>query len=214
MTKKCSRCLMVLAVECFYRYRRKNNILYSRCKKCHIDESYASRKKKPAKPLTASQRKRNTALEKMRRDKDRERYRGYYKSYYYSHIEQALENSRARMRARYDKDKEHVKALKDIQRRAHPEWALRSKQRRRARKSGVAADLTARQWELIKKVYNDRCVYCERKMKHLTQDHIVPLSKGGAHTASNIVPVCQSCNSKKHIGLPLKPVQPILPLAI
>ena len=47
-------------------------------------------------------------------------------------------------------------------------------------------------------------------MKRLTMDHITPISKGGAHTASNIVPACQSCNSKKNNRAPLKPVQPIL----
>jgi 5-methylcytosine-specific restriction endonuclease McrA len=27
---------------------------------------------------------------------------------------------------------------------------------------------------------------------------------------NNVVPACQSCNSKKHDGLPLRPVQPLL----
>ena len=94
---------------------------------------------------------------------------------------------------------------------AHPEVASTTKARRRAHKLGAAInDLTNAQWEEIKAAYGHRCVYCGRKRKRLTRDHISPLSKNGDHTASNIVPACRSCNSRKHAGPPLIPVQPLL----
>jgi 5-methylcytosine-specific restriction endonuclease McrA len=71
-------------------------------------------------------------------------------------------------------------------------------------------DLTIQQWEEIKAAFGYRCAYCGCKSKRLTKDHITPISKGGAHTASNIVPACSLCNSKKHAGAPLIPVQPLL----
>ncbi len=81
---------------------------------------------------------------------------------------------------------------------AHANW-----NRYQARKKGAPiSDLTAEQWETIKATYQYRCAYCGRKPKKLTQDHVVPLSKGGSHTASNIVPACHSCNSKKHTSDP------------
>ena len=82
---------------------------------------------------------------------------------------------------------------------------------RRARKRNApVCDLTAAQWEEIKAAYGHRCVYCGRKMQRLTQDHITPLSKGGSHTASNVVPACKSCNCRKNAGDVLCPVQPLL----
>jgi len=93
----------------------------------------------------------------------------------------------------------------------HPDWIQAKADRRRtAMTTSSTNDLTAAQWEEIKSAYGHRCVYCRRKMKRLTQDHLTPISKGGAHTLANVVPACQSCNSKKHAKAPLIPVQPLL----
>ena len=39
------------------------------------------------------------------------------------------------------------------------------------------------------------CIYCNNLAEHW--DHIFPLSKGGLHCWNNLVPACQSCNSRK-----------------
>lgn len=87
-----------------------------------------------------------------------------------------------------------------------------SRRRRRARIEGAAVnDLTAAQWRAIQELADHCCAYCGKRRKgRLTQDHIIPLTKGGNHTASNIVPACGPCNSTKHTGPPLCPVQPVL----
>jgi len=44
------------------------------------------------------------------------------------------------------------------------------------------------------------CFYCESEytdMRRPTVDHVVPLSRGGTNTASNLVSCCRSCNSRK-----------------
>ncbi len=66
------------------------------------------------------------------------------------------------------------------------------------RKRGAAVcDFTPDQWEQMKVDYDHTCFYCDTKPEELTQDHMLPLSRGGDHTASNIVPCCRSCNSRK-----------------
>lgn len=45
------------------------------------------------------------------------------------------------------------------------------------------------------------CAYCKRKFTAkllATIDHVIPVSKGGLHTISNIVLACKSCNSRKN----------------
>jgi 5-methylcytosine-specific restriction endonuclease McrA len=43
------------------------------------------------------------------------------------------------------------------------------------------------------------CQYCRKQFaeKKLTIDHVVPLSKGGAHEWTNVVTACSACNNKK-----------------
>jgi len=111
----------------------------------------------------------------------------------------------------YARNKETQKVYNAIYNREHPEVQIANSQRRRAAKLAAPVnDFSAAQWKEMKAAYDNRCVYCGRKMKRLSQDHITPLSKGGSHTASNILPACKSCNSKKNNKAVLKPIQPVL----
>ena len=58
--------------------------------------------------------------------------------------------------------------------------------------------MTRVEWEAIKMYYDHRCAYCFDKPARLTQDHVKPISKGGAHAADNVVPACRFCNSSKN----------------
>jgi 5-methylcytosine-specific restriction endonuclease McrA len=98
--------------------------------------------------------------------------------------------------------------------RDHPEAhraAVKKARAKRRSNRGVIHDLSHAQWLEIQAMQGHRCYYCGKRCKgKLTQDHIIPLSKGGAHTLHNVIAACHSCNSKKHTGPPPKPVQPLL----
>lgn len=45
-----------------------------------------------------------------------------------------------------------------------------------------------------------RCQYCNRAAENI--DHVVPRSRGGAHSWENVVAACRACNSRKEDRLP------------
>jgi 5-methylcytosine-specific restriction endonuclease McrA len=93
---------------------------------------------------------------------------------------------------------EQVRKWNNGWRKKHPEHGQRNDNIRRARKKNAPiADFTREQWLTMKAAYRGCCAYCGKKTR-LTIDHVIPLAQGGGHTASNIVPACKSCNSKKH----------------
>lgn len=70
-------------------------------------------------------------------------------------------------------------------------------QKRRFKRLGSDATLTPDGWLETLETFNRSCAYCLSSSEELTMDHIVPLSRGGSHTADNVVPACRPCNSKK-----------------
>ena len=76
-------------------------------------------------------------------------------------------------------------------------------ERRRALKLNANGSHTIGDWETLKTQYNWTCPSCKKKepVISLTEDHIIPLSKGGSDNIENIQPLCRSCNSRKHTNL-------------
>lgn len=66
---------------------------------------------------------------------------------------------------------------------------------RRSQFTGMA--VTVEEWAELVEEWDGRCAYCGVTPMVLTQDHAVPIARGGEHSIDNIVPACQPCNSSK-----------------
>ena len=131
--------------------------------------------------------------------------RARQRKYYKAHRESALAGAKA-WRERYP---HRVKKNSRSYRESHIEEHRVDGAKRRAMKAKAPiGSFTGKDWTEMKAAYGYRCVYCQRK-KPLTQDHVIPLVKGGMHGKSIIVPACQSCNSRKSARL-APPFQPVL----
>jgi 5-methylcytosine-specific restriction endonuclease McrA len=57
-------------------------------------------------------------------------------------------------------------------------------------------DLTAAEWVAIRDAWGC-CAYCGDATRPLQKDCVLPLSRGGRYTLTNVVPACGSCNASK-----------------
>jgi hypothetical protein len=60
----------------------------------------------------------------------------------------------------------------------------------------VEYDLTDEQWAALKEAWAG-CAYCGALDRTLQRDCVLPLSRGGRYTLSNIAPACDLCNASK-----------------
>lgn len=140
---------------------------------------------------------------------NRERLNAYHRAYAKASVERRREinrkwrNGNGRDRSRETvaewkrRNREKVNAQNRRWTQAHPEVIAERNARRRALRNGAGdATLTNAEWLAICEAQDGRCFYCEVETK-LTQDHKIPLTRGGPHTAENVVGACQPCNSRK-----------------
>lgn len=167
---------------------------------------------------------REQCIEKVRNYASNNKEKVIYrrKSYYLKNKEKVLIQQKSYASNRKDErkvyidkwneqNKEKNREYKRSYKVKYPEKVAAAEARRRASKRTNVVRLSHEQWVEIQNVFNHCCAYCGKRAKgHLTQDHVVPLSKGGAHDISNVVPACRSCNTRKLDRKPLKPVQTLL----
>jgi hypothetical protein len=84
---------------------------------------------------------------------------------------------------------------------SHPKYRSFIHIRRVVRKLENGGNHSLGEWDTLKAQYNWTCPACKRKEPEikLTEDHIIPLVKGGSDNIENIQPLCRSCNSKKKV---------------
>ena len=130
-----------------------------------------------------------------------------------NHLKEARAGERASYAAHRDerratlvlyrgRHREEARAATRRWRLANPEQARAGRRRHSALKRGApGAGITAVQWHAILEAFAHRCAYCGSSGQ-MTQDHVLPVSRGGAHDAANIVPACRTCNSSKSARTP------------
>lgn len=178
--KICSKCKQEKDESEFYKDKQRIDGLALKCKKCY--KQYYKENKEKLKEISKKYYE-NNRVDILKRQKN------YCKSH---------KNESAKKNEKYYKNNK-----KEIRER-NKEWANKNKdkirsykQKRRARKKGSSGSVSNIEWKELCSRYGNICLRCGSSRK-LTQDHVVPLSKGGFHTIYNLQPLCRSCNCSKH----------------
>lgn len=75
--------------------------------------------------------------------------------------------------------------------------ADRQRQRRAAKAAGHALRVSTFELHERFEQFEQSCAYCRTRGVDLEVDHFLPVSRGGGHVLSNILPACRRCNSSK-----------------
>jgi 5-methylcytosine-specific restriction endonuclease McrA len=201
-TKQCSECKEIKAVAEFYKHPTSKDGLGYICKLCARASNARWYKEHPEQCRALNARWRKEHPEQKRANNARwykehsEKVRANSALWYKEHPEQKRASS-ANWRKAHP---EQCRALNARWNKERPEKGRTYSARRRTLKRGLPATLTNKEWQRILIKAGNCCTYCDCKFSSklkAVQDHFIPLSKGGPYTKENIVPACQSCNSRK-----------------
>jgi 5-methylcytosine-specific restriction endonuclease McrA len=197
MAKRCTRCNQWRDSSDFYKDKSKLDGLKSHCKRCHETYKRGYRATPAAKLLQerrAYVRKYHVVAVAEAALTDPEGQAALYRAWRKRNEARRKAHLRAWARKWHTQNKTESRR----QRRENREVARTASQEQRAARAAAAINtLSPEEWQWLLERYEFCCAYCGREGDGLTPDHVVPLSRGGNNSLSNIVPACGPCNLSK-----------------
>lgn len=180
--KHCHSCDTAKPLDQFAKGR--NGRPNSRCRGCHREYYLANRERilDAKRAEWASKSGEILAKRRINYSENRESILAKQRSWYASLSEEKLQERKAKAKI-YQRSEAGKMAAKNTRHK-----------RRSKQKSG---SVTSAELFKIRDAAKGRCHYCGCKSARLTFDHIIPLAKGGTHSADNLVMACGPCNSSK-----------------
>ncbi len=179
--KVCSRCKQAKPQADFYKNRSKPDGLTHSCRECQKQDKQQYNQLPSAKAKRRAREKQYRLLPHVKA-----KNRAWQKKY------DQLPHVKARKRRDAKRRDELARARGSRTYRHH---RLVASANFRAKRSGATGHISFKDWLKILEAYAYKCLACGSDRPGL--DHIVPLSKGGTHTAGNLQPLCISCNCRK-----------------
>ncbi len=198
--KICNKCKVEKSLEDF-RVKKERGAYRtnSSCKECESKQkkeyylnnrSTIIKRRKEAIVTPEAKEKRKKYLSKYYKE-NREERKEKSKKYYKGNREQLLKKA-----SEYKKTKDGKISSR----------ASNSK-RRNASLDNDDGTITKHSLDILLQIQNNQCFYCKKDLSLLTDrevhlDHYIPISKGGAHSITNVVWSCSSCNLQKNASIP------------
>lgn len=194
--KICNKCKVEKSLEDFRLKKERCTYRFnSACKECESEqkkEYYLNNKssilnrKKEIIATPEAKEKRKEYLSKYYKE-NKEEIKEKMQKYYKENREQFLKNA-----SEYKKTKDGK-----ISSRAS------TSKRRNTSLDNADGTITKHSLDALLQIQNNQCFYCKKDLSLLTNrethlDHYIPLSKGGAHSITNVVWSCSTCNLIKH----------------
>lgn len=228
--KKCRKCLQILPFSAFGKQNKTRRAICKECaRRDHRERYYADHEASKAyyRAQHAINRDRQNAASRRWKERNRSHVEQYQREYNRTHRdiknersrraraamprEQYLEMHRRWYRARVisgslanwqRQNRERISEIGRRWRERHPERHA-ERQRRRSAAKRMGQRLRPADYSRILERDGLTCYLCDTALsrRDVHFDHVIPLSKGGAHHESNIRVSCRSCNLRKSARL-------------
>jgi 5-methylcytosine-specific restriction endonuclease McrA len=167
---------------------------------------------------------------KAYREANLDKHKAWDRARYLANREKAIAQAKANYEKNKEQIKKRLAVYMD-KKRQDPEWVAKEKergrqkwhkatpaqkeawrrrtQRRQSRKNlQRVGTVSAADWDAILRIWDHSCAYCGQRLEVnefgnviVDVEHVVPLSRGGAHSVGNLVPSCEPCNQRKSTKL-------------
>ena len=210
-SKRCSACKVEKPKTDFWKSSNNKDGFRSRCVPCEM-QYRSNRKHLDREASNKAQRKRREVVkakileaQRLWAEANPEKVLEAQRIRRETLIQKKLEQSRKWRREQPDKVREsqrkyreaHPEIYREASKKyfkANPEVKRASERKRKAKKQQNSTFYISR--SELKKLYLGPCSYCG-VVGEMTLDHVVPISRGGVHGVSNLVPACGPCNFSK-----------------
>lgn len=181
--------------------RREQKAAYDQKYRANTTERRAAQHKQ----WVSENRERHNFLNRKNAPKYKEKMKETVRNWYLNNRERVKETSAKWREANRDLLRKRARERYHAN---HDQYLAKNRRRRDLVRGAKICDFTGAQWTFVKEAYSHRCAYCGNHSERLTIDHVIPISKGGDHTLSNIVPACRKCNYAKSNKTNWKPNAP------
>lgn len=190
--KTCSKCLQAKTDSAFNKWGRSKDGLQPWCRDCQKADAKT--------PASRARHARYYQANRARLDLQN-------KDWAKRNPEKRKAISRKHIRKAYWENPEKFRKKATDWHKANPEGGRQRAKEYRARRKNAPGKFTKTEWLDKLSEFNYHCAYCLVEFSDEnppTQDHMLPLTRGGTHTNENIVPACRGCNSQKRTRTPLE----------
>ncbi len=171
------------------------------CTKCQLEKPLDQFGKRSGKPhLYKSWCKKCVSANNARRNKERYDIEPGYKEKLAQYRNDNPDKIAQWRATEYENNRDdYLRRAAEWRKRNPAERAQASRRHKIKRKDWeLTGSFSTEEWVALLDRTGHRCLACGSVDTPLTQDHVIPLSRGGLNIIENIQPLCGPCNSSKH----------------
>jgi 5-methylcytosine-specific restriction endonuclease McrA len=204
-SKTCKGCGVEKDLSEYYKHPRMADGHLNKCKVCVSARVRENRRERLEQYAQYERSRANLPHRVEARRKYEESHKEQIAEYKKSWAEENEDSVSDSRRKHYESNRDEVIARSKKWAENNPEKVRQAKtdnlRKRRAARHASRGNFTVEEFKELCESYGNKCLACGDTEAILEADHVVPVTRGGSDSISNIQPLCGSCNRKKFVHI-------------